>query len=107
MSFEQTSSKPEHPMRIILPDLYNELTEKLDEHHNIHQYDIQARVLEDHSGFEAIIYFGDGFTHKESHYFSNEAIENSYDGLPEFTEKIGTACKEVMIADYYKMMRPK
>jgi hypothetical protein len=94
-------------MRIILPKLYQAITNKLEEQHNIHPYDIQAKVQTDTSGYQVIVYFGDGFAHKESHYFSNEAIENMNHNVIEFIEKIGDACKEVMIADYFKMMRPK
>lgn len=107
MGSEQTSSKQEQPMRVILPDLYNEVTKNLEDHHNIHKYDIQAQAIKEASGYEAIIYFGDSYAHKKSQYFSNEAIKNTNHEIIEFIEKVGDACKEVMIADYFKMMRPK
>ncbi|WP_010530761.1 hypothetical protein [Lentibacillus jeotgali] len=107
MSSEQTSSKREQPMRVILPDLYKEITTNLEERHNIHKYDIQAHAAKTPSGYEAIIYFGDSYAHMESQYFSNQSIKNMNHEIMEFIERVGNACKEVMIADYFKMMRPK
>ncbi|ALX47904.1 hypothetical protein [Lentibacillus amyloliquefaciens] len=106
MSSEQTRPAREKPMRVILPDLHHEITKQLEEQHNIHPYDIQTKVTESNSGYQVTIYFGDSFAHRESQHFSSEAIENKDPVLSEFVEKIGDTCKEVMIADYYKMMRP-
>ncbi|GGJ85163.1 hypothetical protein GCM10007063_04630 [Lentibacillus kapialis] len=107
MNSEQISSKQEQPMRVVLPDLYKKITDKLEEDYNIHKYDIQAQAVQESSGYEAIIYFGDSYAHKNSQYFSNEAIKHKNPEIAEFIEKVGSACKEVMIADYFKMMRPK
>ncbi|QKY69154.1 hypothetical protein [Lentibacillus sp. CBA3610] len=106
MSFDETSSGREQPMRIILPNLYNEITKQLEEQHNIHPYDIQAKAVTEDSGYQVIIYFGDGFSHRKSKHFSSEAIEKMDTDESGFIEELGDACKEVMIADYFKMMRP-
>ncbi|SFD77437.1 hypothetical protein SAMN05216238_10429 [Lentibacillus persicus] len=107
MSSEQAAGKHEKPMRVILPQLHHQIAEQLEEQHNIHPYDIQTKVIPVDAGYEVIVYFGDSFAHREAAYFSVEAIEKNGGELSGFIEKIGDTCKEVMIADYYKMMRPK
>lgn len=103
---EQDENNPEQEvsLRIVLPDLYKDIVDKLKEQH-IHAYDIQASAVKKENGFEVFIRFGEGFTQKQSQYFTYEAIEKTDQAITNFVEGIGKACKEIMIADYFKMMK--
>lgn len=104
MEPEQTEN--ERFLRVILPNLYNFLMEELEKHYNIHPYDIQAHAIKESEQYQLIFYFGDGFAHQKTKSFSNEAIEKMSTEITDFAKELGEACKEVMIADYFKMMKP-
>ncbi|TMN23684.1 hypothetical protein FH966_12865 [Lentibacillus cibarius] len=103
---EQTASSKKRTLRIILPELYNFITTKLEELYNIHPYDIQVYAVKEASGYKLFLYYGDGYAHQKSQSFTDEALQNFDTELLEFIESVGESCKEVMIADYYRMMKP-
>ncbi|MFD1360502.1 hypothetical protein [Lentibacillus salinarum] len=106
MNTEHTTTKREQPLRLVLPNLYQTITDILEKQHNIHPYDLQVKAIPESSGYTIIVYFGDSFNHQKYQTFSNEAIQSIDSEIVSFIEETGNACKEVMIADYFKMMRP-
>ncbi|WP_164668821.1 hypothetical protein [Virgibacillus doumboii] len=103
---ESKQSGKEQPLRVVLPELYTFVTEGLEDLHNIHPYDIQLYGVEEETGYQLIFYFGEGYSHQESIFFSHSSIEKKDSEITDFVEKFGESCKEVMIADYFKMMKP-
>ncbi|WP_404452293.1 hypothetical protein LG329_18285 [Virgibacillus necropolis] len=104
MTSEEKTSKPERSIRAIAPELYANIISELENAH-IHPYDIQANAVKEDGGYKLIIRFGEDFAHTESEFFSFQSIERMDTDLTEFVKKIGEACKQVMIQDYYKMMK--
>ncbi|MDP4084849.1 MAG: hypothetical protein Q8934_09570 [Bacillota bacterium] len=94
----------ERPARIVLPKLYNLVNAELEKRH-IHAYDYQAMVIEQDNGIDLILQFGENFSKSESHYFTNEMIEKESNELLDFIQAVGESCKNIMIADYFKMMK--
>lgn len=103
---ESGVSGKEQSLRVILPELYNFVTDELERLHNIHPYDIQIYTIEETTGYQLIFYFGEGYSHQDSHSFSKNSIEKMDKEITDFIEIFGESCKEVMIADYFKMMKP-
>ncbi|GAA0444652.1 hypothetical protein GCM10008983_22580 [Lentibacillus halophilus] len=106
MDSNQTASGNERSLRIILPELYHFITTELENRYNIHKYDIQANAIKEESGYKVILYYGDGFAHQMSRSLTNDVLHNKREALTEFLEEAGESCKEVMIADYFRMMKP-
>jgi hypothetical protein len=94
----------EKMMRIVAPNLYNQIVTILEED-NIHPYDIEANVIEETSGFKVVIRFGEGFTQERSEVFSYKSIEDMDTEITEFIHSISEECKQVMVSDYFKMMK--
>ncbi|MBP1950748.1 hypothetical protein [Virgibacillus litoralis] len=105
MESERIQTEQEQFLRVALPDLYSFLMEEVEKHYNIHPYDIQAHVIKDSEQYQLIFYYGDGFAHQKSKSFSHEAVERMGEEMTDFSKELGEACKEVMIADYFKMMK--
>ncbi|RYG71840.1 hypothetical protein EU245_12840 [Lentibacillus lipolyticus] len=103
---EQAASSKGQSLRIILPELYSFITTKLEEHYNIHPYDIQVYAAKETSGYKLIFYYGDGYARQKTQSFTDKVLKNFDTELLEFIEAVGESCKEVMIADYYRMMKP-
>ncbi len=104
MNTEAKTSNGEKTLRIVSPKLYNHIITLLAEHH-IHPYDITANVIEETSGLQLIIRFGEDFAHAKSESFSFKQIENPDDSITAFIDSIGEEAKEAMVADYFKMMK--
>ncbi|MBY7142031.1 hypothetical protein KFZ56_02785 [Virgibacillus sp. NKC19-3] len=93
-------------LRVLSPDLYRYITDKFEELHNIHAYDIQADAIKEETGLHLRLQFGDQFAHQEERFFTFDAIEERSTELEEFVKSTADKCQEVMIADYFKMMKP-
>jgi len=91
-------------LRAVSPELYHYITEKLAED-NIHQYDIQASTIETADGLQVFVQYGENFTQSQSQFFSHESIKKGNQEIEAFTDEIAEACKETMIADYFKMVK--
>lgn len=94
----------ERPLRVMLPTFYNYLIMEL-EKECIHAYDIQANAVESKTGYVIHIFYGQGFTQTSSNFFSHSSIENVDESVKEYIKTIAEKCKQVMIADYFKMMK--
>ncbi|GAA0611349.1 hypothetical protein GCM10009001_30740 [Virgibacillus siamensis] len=102
---EPSKMGPMQSLRVLFPDLYQFVVNHLEETHNIHPYDVQAHALKDQNGYQLIFHFGEGYAHEESKFFTLDSIKNMDAEIKEFTKTVGEKCKEVMIADYFKMMK--
>jgi hypothetical protein len=96
--------KVEQPIRIVLPKLYDFLNIELEKFH-IHSYDYQANMVEKRDGYEIILRFGEGFTQTLSQFFKYEVIEEKGQDLLDFIQLSGESCKNILVADYFKMMK--
>lgn len=103
MGLEENSSH-EKPLRVVLPKLYNYLVKELESFH-VHAYDIQANAVEKDSGYQIMIHYGEGFSQLESQFFFYKSINNLDESITEYIGTIGEKCKQVMVADYFKMMK--
>ncbi|MFD2760803.1 hypothetical protein [Lentibacillus juripiscarius] len=103
---EQASTGKERSLRVILPELYSFITTELEDRYNIHPYDIQANAVKEASGYKIILYYGDNYAHQKAQSFSVKSLQSFDTELTAFIEEVGESCKEVMIADYYRMMKP-
>ncbi|MBP2258534.1 hypothetical protein [Virgibacillus alimentarius] len=104
MNAEKKQASSERMMRIVSPNLYNHVTAEL-EKMNIHSYDIEANVIEEDSGLQVIVRFGEGFTQERSQLFSYDTVTALDKDIDTFIKSIGEDCKQIMIADYFKMMK--
>lgn len=50
--------------------------------------------------------YGDAYRHVKTKTFSTTAIEEMDSAIPQFFKEVGEDCQKVLIADYYKMMKP-
>lgn len=95
----------ERMLQIEFPELYQLAVENLQEN-NIHSYDVQLAVKEADTGFELILYFGEAYSHKKSEQFTRNEIESLAPSILEFIKNTAEKIKEVMVSDYFKMMKP-
>lgn len=91
-------------LRAVSPKLFRYISETL-EVSNIHPYDIQATAVEKEDGLQVFIQYGNNFNHSKSDYFTHQAIEKRNEEIDAFIKVIAEACKQTMIADYFKMMK--
>src|SRR5690625_6412968 len=91
-------------LRAVSPELYHYITEKLAED-KIHQYDIQASTIETADGLQVFVQYGENFTQSQAQFFAHEAIKKGNQEIAACTDEIAEACKETMIADYFKMVK--
>ncbi|HLQ71726.1 MAG TPA: hypothetical protein VK142_07970 [Bacillota bacterium] len=91
-------------LRAVSPDLFNVIISEL-EKYNIHLNDIQANVIIKEDGLDVIVLFGEHFNQTKSRFFTHESIESQFEDIQRFAYDIAEACREVMIADYFKMMK--
>ncbi|MBP1969923.1 hypothetical protein J2Z83_002031 [Virgibacillus natechei] len=103
---EEKQHKIRKNLRVLSPDLYRYITSKFEEFHNIHTYDVQVDVIKKETGLHIQIRFGDQFAHAEEQFFTFEAIEEPDAEFEEFVKSTADACQKVMVADYFKMMKP-
>ncbi|SER64134.1 hypothetical protein SAMN04487944_107109 [Gracilibacillus ureilyticus] len=93
------------PLVSAYPRLYEQLLKSLEEE-NIHSFDIEAYATEKDGQAEIEIRFGDNFQHVIKEKFSlNNLTEKNQDYLA-FCTKTGETCKETLIQDYFKMVKP-
>lgn len=94
----------EQPIRMVFPELYDFLNTELEKLH-IHSYDYQATIAEKKDGYEIFLRFGEGFTQTLSRFFGYEVIEEKGQDLLDFIQLMGESCKNILVADYFKMMK--
>lgn len=95
----------EQLLRVAAPTLYDCLLKEIEAFH-IHPYDIKASAINKNGGWEVILRYGDGFSHSTTHFFTEDAIHAPDQKGTVFFKQIAEDCQKVLIADYYKMMKP-
>ncbi|QHS22470.1 hypothetical protein GWK91_05670 [Virgibacillus sp. MSP4-1] len=93
------------PLRTVSKPLYEELISELGKFH-IHSFDVQAKAIEKDDGMEIILHFGESFSQQLSKNFTSKQIENTGHEIKEFIRESAEKMKEIMIADYFKMIKP-
>ncbi|WP_186577039.1 hypothetical protein [Aquibacillus kalidii] len=91
-------------LRLTIPNAYKILIDELESHH-IHAYDIRALCYQASSTIDIEIQFGENFTHTMKESFEEKKLEKNPDFI-NFCRKIGETCKETLIADYFRMVKP-
>jgi hypothetical protein len=104
MEPEEKGTQKEQSIRVLFPKLYKHIASELEEIH-IHPYDIQANIQDVGPSYRVILHYGDGFAHTESQLFTADAINQLSTELTTFIKETGEMIKQVMIADYFKMMK--
>lgn len=102
---DRANKNGEKPMRMVAPALYQQLVSIFDEFH-IHPYDIKANVKQKKEGLEILLRYGETFSKGQSRYFRQQDIEEQNSTVKSFFKETAESCKETLIADYYKMMKP-
>ncbi|RCW67025.1 hypothetical protein [Saliterribacillus persicus] len=92
-------------LRSAYPQLYDYLIKELSAH-NIHSFDIQATSRDIGTEVEIQVQFGEEFNNTYSKTFSKEKVTEINDAFSNFCEEIAETCKETLIADYFKMVKP-
>lgn len=98
------SHEKQQMLRAVAPHLFEQITTEL-ELYNIHLNDIQANVVKKDEGLHVIVLFGENFTQSKSHFFSSAKDDVNEIEMKQFAHKIAEACREIMVADYFKMMK--
>ncbi|MUV36731.1 hypothetical protein JNUCC1_00535 [Lentibacillus sp. JNUCC-1] len=102
---DQTTQKAKS-LRVIAPQLYKDIINAMTAKHNIHSYDIQATAIEKKDGLTIILRFGEEFAHTQEAFFTHETIKDRGEELNQFIQETADICKDVMVKDYFKMMKP-
>lgn len=99
------SKKHKQLLQTSYPKLYDHLIEAI-KVHNIHSYDVRATCQHVESEMEIQVNYGADFTLEHKRTFSDKEIAEIGDAFTEFCQEVGETCKETLIADYFKMMKP-
>ncbi|MGM8364955.1 hypothetical protein ACLIBG_05650 [Virgibacillus sp. W0181] len=103
---DKTEQKTAKGLRVIDPKLFRYIVNKLNDSHNIHSYDIEALAVKEASGLTITLRYGENYAQSKEAFFSFEIINNRSEELNAFIQEAADECKEVMVADYFKMMKP-
>ena len=103
---ESKTKANQKSLRLVSAKLYNYITEKLEEKHNIHSYDLQIDASVMDEGMEIAIRFGETFSNIETKFFTHEQVNEISEEIKEFVAQAGEACTEVLIDDYFKIYAP-
>lgn len=99
------SQEKQMMLRAVAPSLFNSIISGL-ANYNIHLNDVQANAIKKEDGLDVTVLFGEHFNQYKSHFFTYDDINSDEDDeIKRFVNDIAEACKEVMIADYFKMIK--
>lgn len=94
------------PLEIIDSKTYNFIIETLYEKQNIHSYDVEVFATEEDTGLTITIKYGENYSHTKEGFFQHETLKKFNDDFVKFIDELSEECKKVMIAEYFKMMKP-
>lgn len=94
------------PLQSVSPNLYRQITMKLEDEYHIHPYDIQIFGTENEGGIHVTVSYGSQFSHQADQFFTHQELDDGNSKIDSFIEKTGKQCREVMIDDYFKKMTP-
>lgn len=92
-------------LRIIAPKLYEFITNEL-EKENIHSYDVQMKALQKEEGIHVFLWYGEKYNNQADAFFSHQVVEELGEEIEEFIKNVAESCKEIMLNEYFKMMKP-
>lgn len=101
----ESSKQKERPLRFVRPELYDLLLYEL-EQLNIHFFDVEAGATKKNTGVEIMLRFGEEFSHNACCFFTNEALGEPYHDVKLFFRQSATLSQRVIVAEYFKMMKP-
>ncbi|MEN1969420.1 hypothetical protein WMZ97_15260 [Lentibacillus sp. N15] len=104
MEKEDKNNSKERSLRIQFPKLYNHIAAKLEDYH-VHSYDVQINVKEEESYHCIVLHYGNGYSHHLSQVFTPKQMYEMDTEITDFVQKSVDTIKEVMVADYFKMMK--
>lgn len=96
----------ERPLRFVDRELYQLLLDECESKH-VHSYDIKASAIADKLGVTLILRFGDDLNHCKETFFTHQSIRQKDIEVRTYLQMVTEECKEVIIRDYYKMLKPK
>jgi hypothetical protein len=92
-------------LRFAAPFLYHKMLEIFSRHH-IHSYDIHATVSESDEALQITLRFCTDFSETFTQEFSLQTASEPNEEVIGFFEEAAHKCKSLLVADYYKMMKP-
>lgn len=93
------------PLMILSPNLYQQLIDSL-ETENIHSFDIEAYGLKTKDHLEVEVRFGEEYQKVMKETFPLAILKEESEEYLNFCKNVGETCKEIMIQDYFKMVKP-
>lgn len=104
LTSENEKTPKERSLRICFPKLYRQIVTKLEDFH-IHPYDLQINIKDKKGSYQLILHYGKGYSHTVSQHFTAVQLNEMDPGIIDFVLQNVDAIKEVMVADYFKMMK--
>ncbi|MCH1624324.1 hypothetical protein [Fredinandcohnia quinoae] len=95
----------ERLLRFAAPALYQRMVETFSKY-NIHPYDIHGTMLKNETGYELKLRFSNDFSQSVSTQISVEQAKNPDEKITHFFEETADKCKNQLISDYFKMVKP-
>lgn len=93
-------------LRIENPDLHQLIADIFYDAHNLHPQDFQADVIVEETGYHLRIKYGEQFRVESEVFLTFTDIENESEELISFIKKTANTCQEIMVKDYFRMMKP-
>lgn len=103
---EANEQKTRTLLRIVNPELHQEVADIFFEKHNLHPQDFQADVIVEETGYHLRIKFGENFKAASEIFLTFTEIESNSEKLTTFVKETADTCQEIMVKDYFKMMKP-
>jgi hypothetical protein len=105
MKMSKKQPLEEKLLRFAEPELYKMMVE-IFSNFNIHSYDIHATVSKNKKGYDLTLRFSNSFAHSVNTTISHEQASNPDEDITRFFEQTAKKCKDQLISDYYKMIKP-
>lgn len=94
------------PLEILDSTIYRYIIEALYEKQNIHSYDVEILATKEDTGLIITLKFGENFSHSKKGFFQYESLKELDEDFVKFIDEVTEECKKVMVAEYFKMMKP-
>lgn len=92
-------------LRYAAPELYTKMVEIFSTYH-LHPYDVHATSLKVENGYEVSLKFSTNFSQTITQHFTFNQVAEPDEEVTHFFERAADQCKSLLIADYYKMIKP-
>jgi hypothetical protein len=98
-------AKKERPLNLIAPNCYSLLLKELEAFH-LHSYDMKAEGSADEKDLTIVLRFGEELGLVRRQQFSRDKLERPDHAVSEFFRDTAEVCKQTLITDYFKMIKP-